>query len=128
MRCDCRQGCPRQCSWFPDRDIGTRVAAMDPTRLSPSSFSRSIYGDPAAEIDDLLQSIRDHGILVPLVVARGTDAGTWQVISGHRRLACALALGLSKRSMRDSHLFERAHHAISQSWNITVNAKRISVK
>ena len=79
---------------FPDRDLGSRVVAMDPTRLSPSTFSRSIYGDPVAEIDDLLQSIRDHGILVPLAIVRGTDAEVWQVISGHRRLACALALDL----------------------------------
>ena len=77
---------------LPDQDHGSRVVAMDPSRLSPSTFSQSIYGDPVAEIDDLLQSIRDHGILVPLVIARGTDAQAWMVISGHRRLACALAL------------------------------------
>jgi ParB family transcriptional regulator, chromosome partitioning protein len=79
----------------PDRDAHSPVVAMDPTRLRPSSFSQSIYGEPAAEMNDLLQSVRDHGILVPLVIARGTDAGTWQVISGHRRLACALALRLT---------------------------------
>ena len=79
---------------FPDRDVGSRIVAMNPTRLSPSTFSTSIYGDPVAEIDDLLPSIRDHGILVPLVIARGTDAKAWQVISGHRRLACARALNL----------------------------------
>ena len=41
-----------------------------------------------------MQSIRDHGILVPLVVAARSEPGTWQVVSGHRRLACAIALGL----------------------------------
>jgi ParB family transcriptional regulator, chromosome partitioning protein len=79
---------------LPDRDLDSRVIGIEPTQLNPSGFSRSIYGDPAAEVDDLLPSIRDHGILVPLVIACGTDAGTWQVISGHRRLACALALNL----------------------------------
>ena len=43
-----------------------------------------------------LQSIRDHGILVPLVVARGTEAETWQVVSGHRRLACCTRPGTAQ--------------------------------
>ena len=41
-------------------------------KLRPSPFSLEIYGDPAAEIDDLIESIRIHGVLVPLVVATGT--------------------------------------------------------
>jgi ParB-like chromosome segregation protein Spo0J len=71
-----------------------RTIAISPSLLKPNQFSLSIYGDHAAEIDDLLPSVRDHGILVPLVVARGSEAVTWEVISGHRRLACALALDL----------------------------------
>ena len=62
------------------------------SQLRPNHFSLSIYGDPAAEIDDLLPSIRDHGILVALVVAPGLIPDTWEVISGHRRLACAQAV------------------------------------
>ena len=75
----------------------TRQAlAIAPNRLKPSRFSASIYGDPATGVDDLMQSIRDHGILVALVVAPGLEQGTWEVISGHRRLACALALSMPK--------------------------------
>ena len=66
-----------------------RTIAIAPSRLKPNRFSLSIYGDPAAEIDDLMPSIRDHGILVALVVTPGAGPGTWEVISGHRRLACA---------------------------------------
>jgi len=62
--------------------------------LTPSRFSLSIYGDAVTQIDDLLPSIREHGILVPLIVAPEAKASSWEVISGHRRLACALALGL----------------------------------
>src|SRR5207244_1536652 len=36
------------------------------------------------------------GILVALVVAPGPGPRTWEVISGHRRLACARALGLAE--------------------------------
>ena len=60
--------------------------------LRPSPFSLSLYGDPAAEVDDLIESIRHQGILVPLVIAPAPDG--WEVISGHRRLACARALNL----------------------------------
>jgi ParB family chromosome partitioning protein len=63
--------------------------------LSPSEFSYSLYGDPSDEAEDLVESIRREGILVPLVV---TPAGVegWEVISGHRRLACASRLGWSE--------------------------------
>jgi ParB-like chromosome segregation protein Spo0J len=56
----------------------------------------SIYGDPATEIDDLTTSIRVHGVLVPLVIAPAGEPGAWEVISGHRRLWSAIALGLTK--------------------------------
>jgi ParB family transcriptional regulator, chromosome partitioning protein len=69
---------------------------IDPKHLKASIFSLSVYGDPAREIGDLEESIRAHGILVPLVVAPGTSQGAWDVISGHRRLACALALDLDE--------------------------------
>jgi ParB-like chromosome segregation protein Spo0J len=68
----------------------TRPIAVVELRLNP--FSMATYGDPAVELGDLLDSIRTRGVLVPLVVA--PDADGWEVISGHRRLACARALGL----------------------------------
>jgi len=62
--------------------------------LKANSFSISIYGDPNLEIDGLVDSIREHGVLVPLVVV-ATPKG-WEVLSGHRRLACAQTLGLTE--------------------------------
>jgi ParB family transcriptional regulator, chromosome partitioning protein len=76
--------------------VASRTMAIALRRLKSNRFSLSIYGDPTAETDDLLQSIRDHGILVAIVVAPGPESGSWEVISGHRRLACALALGLAR--------------------------------
>ena len=64
------------------------------SRLKPNQFSRSIYGDSSVNLDDLLSSIRDHGILVPLVVMAQPESTYFEVISGHRRLACALNLGI----------------------------------
>ena len=84
---------------MPDTAIGLRAQrtiAIEPGRLEPNRFSLSLYGDPAGEIDDLMPSIREHGILVALVVAPGSKPGIWEVLSGHRRLACALALSLTE--------------------------------
>jgi ParB family chromosome partitioning protein len=70
----------------------TSVCLIPTEELTPSSFSLSVYGDPEVETDGLLDSIRAQGVLVPLVVVRKTT--TWEVISGHRRLACARILRL----------------------------------
>jgi ParB family transcriptional regulator, chromosome partitioning protein len=81
-----------------------QTITLPPSRLKPNHFSLSIYGDPTAEIDDLLPSVRDQGILVALVVAPGPEQGTWEVISGHRRLACAQTLDLTEVPCDVRHL------------------------
>ena len=48
-----------------------------------------------AEMDALAESIREHGILSPLIVRPLEDApGEYEVVSGHRRLFAARAAGL----------------------------------
>lgn len=61
--------------------------------LTPSPFSYSLYGEPEAEIGDLIDGIRRDGILVSLVVTP-KEQGGWEIVSGHRRFACARRLGL----------------------------------
>jgi hypothetical protein len=81
----------------PRQRLAPETIGIDPERLRPNPFSVSLYGDPAAEVDDLIASVREHGILVPLVVAApGPEPGTWEVVSGHRRLACARALEMTE--------------------------------
>ena len=76
---------------------------IDPERLKANTFSLSLYGDPSAEIDDLMPSVLEHGVLVPLVVAApGPERGTWEVISGHRRLACARPSGWPRSPARSA--------------------------
>ncbi|WP_435011369.1 DNA methyltransferase [Tundrisphaera lichenicola] len=71
----------------------TTLERIDLRDLEANRFSLSIYGNPDAEIGGLLESVRDHGVLVPLVIV---SSGTgWEVISGHRRLACARNLGFT---------------------------------
>ena len=64
------------------------------SEISPSPFSISIYGEPEGEIHDLVESIREHGILVPIVIAPVKEG--WEIVSGHRRWACAKTLGLDE--------------------------------
>ncbi len=72
------------------------VRWLGPNCLIANPLSLSVYGDPSADLEGLQESIREQGILVPLVVAEGARAGTWDILSGHRRWASAKALGLTQ--------------------------------
>lgn len=50
----------------------------------------------AAQVEDLTESIREHGIEVALVAAPAADGDTFVVLAGHRRLTAAHALGLAE--------------------------------
>src|SRR5271166_3568559 len=76
----------------PGKSLGIRW--LEPKCLIASPLSLSIYGDPTLDLDSLKESIREQGILVPLVVTVGAERGTWEILSGHRRQACAVQLGL----------------------------------
>lgn len=71
-----------------------QVRPLATADLQSNPFSIAIYGDTGAEIGDLVDGIKDHGILVPLVVC--PEGPGWEVLSGHRRLACARLLGLTE--------------------------------
>ena len=45
-----------------------------------------------ADLEDLIGSIKEHGIMQPLVVTR--DSGSFELIAGERRLRAARTLGL----------------------------------
>lgn len=51
----------------------------------------------AEALEALTQSIREHGVIQPLLVSRSqTHEGTYQLIAGERRLRAARAAGLTK--------------------------------
>jgi ParB-like chromosome segregation protein Spo0J len=80
----------------PTVETPSPVRPLPADRLVANAFSVATYGDPAGETDGLLESIRERGVLVPLVVTRAPGGRGWEVISGHRRLACARAIGLAE--------------------------------
>lgn len=85
-------------------DAGSETGTIATDALRPDRFSLDIYGDPERETDGLIESVRERGILVPLVVAEAEDGLGWEVVSGHRRLACARALGLAEVPCQVRHL------------------------
>lgn len=51
--------------------------------------------DPTKDIEELSQSIEEHGVLSPLIVSKRDD-GKYQLIAGERRLNAAKAIKLEK--------------------------------
>ncbi len=80
----------------PASPPGPPHAQMEVRSLDRNLFSVEVYGDSTGRVDDLVSSIREHGLLEPLVVAPGLGRGRWEVVSGHRRLAAAIEIGLDR--------------------------------
>lgn len=76
---------------IPTLSATTSTQWIATSEISPSPFSLSVYGDPEGEIGDLVESVRKHGILVPIVVVPAEEG--WEIVSGHRRWASARVLG-----------------------------------
>ncbi|TMI80634.1 MAG: ParB/RepB/Spo0J family partition protein [Bacillati bacterium ANGP1] len=68
------------------------VQDLDIASLSPNPFQPR-QGRPGPEFDELVASIRRHGILQP-VVARPAN-GAYQIVAGERRFRAAQAAGLT---------------------------------
>jgi ParB family transcriptional regulator, chromosome partitioning protein len=90
---------PQAENWAP-------IAAIVPNPFQP----RAVFDDPG--LDELSASIRDKGLLQPLVVRRAGE-GRYQLIAGERRLRAAQRAGLDRvpiviRDAGDSEALELA--------------------
>jgi len=65
------------------------VGKVSPNPRQPRSTMRP------EELDELTASIREHGVLQPLIVTEGTKAGEYVLIAGERRLQAARLAGLA---------------------------------
>lgn len=99
---------------LPHRDILTstspvRMVPMDGIAATDRQFDLRAWLD----IDDLVESVRRDGLLVPLTMRTRTD-GRMQVVSGFRRLAAAMAAGMKyvpaivRNDLDDTAAFEAA--------------------
>ena len=81
---------PKSESAAPAEPRGERVVPIEKIRANPNNPRRS-FSD--AELEDLSNSIREHGIVQPILVrpAKGTDLGgaEYEIIAGERRWRAA---------------------------------------
>jgi len=75
-----------------DRQMGIALAFLDDIQVNQYQPRREF--DPSA-IEELAQSIRENGIIQPLVV-RKTSIGSYELIAGERRLRAAKKAGLKQ--------------------------------
>jgi ParB family chromosome partitioning protein len=88
------------------RGLGALIPGPAPSResvdvdLIVSNPFQPRFGIEAAALEELADSIRQHGVLQPLLVSRmesdGPAAPTYQVIAGERRLEAARLAGLTQ--------------------------------
>ena len=69
----------------------TRRLPLDDLRPNPRQPRRDI---PRSELEELAASIREHGVLQPLVVTPASDGDGYLLIAGGRRLEAARMVGL----------------------------------
>jgi ParB/RepB/Spo0J family partition protein len=75
----------------PIRSIGVRIVAID--RIEPNPEQPRLAFDEAA-LNELAASIREHGVLQPILV-RPLDATRYQLIAGERRWRASRIAGLT---------------------------------
>ena len=102
----------------PDRDppAGSRAVALD--RLAPGRFQpRRRFGEKA--LNALAQSIREHGILQPLLVRPAAEEPAhYEIVAGERRWLAANRAGLAEAPVVVSELDDRAAMEAALAENI----------
>ncbi len=75
----------------PMQSSGVRLVAVDEIRPNPRQ-PRSYFD--TGELAELAESIRQHGVIQPLIVSPGEDDSYYILIAGERRLLAAKLAGL----------------------------------
>jgi ParB family transcriptional regulator, chromosome partitioning protein len=81
---------PAQPAQTPSADRRVPIAFISPNPRNP----RRNFAD--ADLTDLAQSIREHGIVQPVVVRPGKDKDHYEIIAGERRWRAAQRAGLAE--------------------------------
>lgn len=73
-----------------DQPSGDQVAELPVDKISPNPYQpRANFAD--AEMRELIDSIKEHGLIQPIIVIPKGDG--WQIIAGERRFRAVKALG-----------------------------------
>ena len=79
---------------FPQEDEGERYFECEIEKIIPNQHQPRNYFEEDA-LNELAESIKEHGIIQPLVVT-APENGTYQLIAGERRLRASQRAGLKK--------------------------------
>lgn len=81
-------------SLIPEKGTGREILELDISAIVPNSNQpRRVFRDQA--LDELTQSVREKGVIQPVIVKRET-VSTFQLIAGERRWRAAQKAGLKK--------------------------------
>jgi hypothetical protein len=99
------------------------MSSINPHRLLPHPFNERVYGIETLDAE-FVKSIREHGVLVPIVVVSTTIGGVVElyILSGHRRVQAAKEVGRSEvpyQVLRDEGLLWQ------QEFLIEANRQRV---
>ncbi len=83
---------PSAASLVPEPVEGMKMVPLNKIALNPYQPRESFTPD---ELADLTESIRQHGVLQPVVV-RPKKANSWELVAGERRFRAATAAGLKE--------------------------------
>jgi ParB family chromosome partitioning protein len=73
---------------------GARLASLDPNSIVPNaSQPRTVFDEDA--LAELVHSVREFGVLQPIVVRSIPDSDTYELIMGERRLRASKEAGLA---------------------------------
>jgi ParB family chromosome partitioning protein len=97
---------------FPVSETSAGVTQLPLSAISRNPRQPRMRFDPA-ELEDLANSIREHGVIQPLVVTQSAYPGQYTLIAGERRLEAAKLAGLPTvpaivREVSDQQMLELA--------------------
>ena len=74
---------------------GGGVEEVDPDLIVPNPHQpRAAFSEES--LRELVESVREHGVIQPLIVSAGDSPGVYQLIAGERRLRAAKLAGLAR--------------------------------
>jgi len=91
---------------------GGGVEEVDPDLIVPNPHQpRAAFSEES--LQELVESVREHGVIQPLIVSAGDSPGVYQLIAGERRLRAAKLAGLARvpvvvKDVSDRELLEIA--------------------
>lgn len=76
-------------------DAEEKYFECDINLINPNKFQPRVHFKEA-DLQELADSIKENGVIQPLIVTQGTPEGSYELIAGERRLRASKLAGLSK--------------------------------